>query len=228
MISFHVFTRPNPVVANFGGETAGKFSLFNIRSYFYFFCKFMNLCSVSVSPAGSLQDVSPPTTPSSRPSIYDQSSHTPSPNVITAVSPQVPQHHGVPSPQLQFPQQSPQFPPRHGVPLAQNLYPQVPVSGAPRAPQQYPFAPHQYVVPQQTIQPVPSQMNDYRQYAHVNSTGPPIPQVSQQVSTAPLPLAAQVPSPQPVVFSKQVSPQPVLHPLQQATLVLQQRKMSEV
>ena len=71
-------------------------------------------------------------------------------------------------------------------------------------------------------------MNDFRQYAHVNSTGPPLPQVSQQVNAAPLPLAAQVPSPQPVVFNKQVSPQPVLHPLQQATLVLQQRKMSEV
>ncbi|XP_020615751.1 WW domain-containing adapter protein with coiled-coil-like isoform X1 [Orbicella faveolata] len=197
-----VVFRPNPVVANFGGETA-------------------------VSPAGSLQDVSPPTTPSSRPSIYDQSSHTPSPNVITSVSPQVPQHHGVPSPQLQFPQQSPQFPPRHGLPLAQNAFPQVPVSGAPRAPQQYQFAPHQYVVPQQTIQPVLPQMNDYRQYALVNSTGPPLPQVSQQVSTAPLPLAVQVQSPQPVVFNKQVSPQPVLHPLQQATLVLQQRKMSE-
>jgi len=51
--------------------------------------------------------------------------------------------------------------------------------------------------------------------------------VAQQVNTAPLPLAVQVPSPQPVTFNAQVSPQPVLHPLQQATLVLQQRKMSE-
>ncbi|XP_078344299.1 uncharacterized protein LOC144629923 isoform X2 [Oculina patagonica] len=198
-----VVYRPTPVVANFGGETA-------------------------VSPEGSLQDVSPPTTPSSRPNMYDQSSHTPSPNIITAVSPQVPQHHGVPSPQLQFPPQpSPQFPPRHGVPLAQNLFPQVPVTGAPRAPQQYPFAPHQYVVPQQAVQQVQPQMNDYRQYVHVNNSGPPLPQVAQQVSAAPLPPAAQAPSPQPVMFNRQVSPQPVLHPLQQATLVLQQRKMSE-
>lgn len=176
-----------------------------------------------------MQDVSPPTTPSSRPNMYDQSSHTPSPNIITAVSPQVPQHHGVPSPQLQFPpQQSPQFPPRHGVPLAQNLFPQVPVTGAPRAPQQYTFAPHQYVVPQQAIQQVQPQMNDYRQYVHMNNSGPPLPQVAQQVSAAPLPPAAQTPSPQPVMLNRQVSPQPVLHPLQQATLVLQQRKMSEV
>lgn len=182
----------------------------------------------SVSPAGSLQDVSPPTTPSSRHNMYDHSSHTPSPNIITAVSPQVPQHHGVPSPRLHFSQQSPQFPPRHGVPLAQNLFPQVPVTGAPRAPQQYPFAPHQYVVPQQAVQPVQPQMNDYRQYTHMNSSAPPRLQASQQVNAAPLPLAAQVPSPQPVMFNKQVSPQPALHPLQQATLVLQQRKMSEV
>ncbi|KAJ7369810.1 hypothetical protein OS493_036326 [Desmophyllum pertusum] len=159
--------------------------------------------------------------------MYDHSSHTPSPNIITAVSPQVPQHHGVPSPRLHFSQQSPQFPPRHGVPLAQNLFPQVPVTGAPRAPQQYPFAPHQYVVPQQAVQPVQPQMNDYRQYTHMNSSAPPRLQVSQQVNAAPLPLAAQVPSPQPVMFNKQVSPQPALHPLQQATLVLQQRKMSE-
>ena len=153
--------------------------------------------------------------------MYDQSSHTPSPNIITAVSPQVPQHHGVPSPQLQFqPQQSPQFPPRQGMPLAQNLFPSVQVTGAPRAPQQYPFARHQYVLPQQAVQQVQPQINDYRQYAHVNNSAPPLPQVSQQVGAAPLPLAAQVQSPQPVV--------PALHPLQQATLVLQQRKMSEV
>ena len=82
----------------------------------------LHVC-ISVSPAGSLQDVSPPTTPSSRPNMYDQSSHTPSPNLITAVSPQVSQHHGVPSPQLHYPQPSSQFPPRHGVPLGQNLFP---------------------------------------------------------------------------------------------------------
>lgn len=183
----------------------------------------LHVC-ISVSPTGSLQDVSPPTTPSSRPNMYDQSSHTPSPNLITAVSPQVSQHHGVPSPQLHYPQPSSQFPPRHGVPLGQNLFPQVPVAGAPRVSQQYPFAQHQYNVGPQGAQP---QMNDYRQYTHVNSSGPPQPQVAQQVSAAPLPLVAQVPSPQPVRYNAQVSPQPALHPLQQATLVLQQRKMSE-
>lgn len=70
-------------------------------------------------------------------------------------------------------------------------------------------------------------MNDYRQYTHVNCSGPSAPQVAQQVSTAPLPVAVQVSSPQPVMYNTQVSPQPTLHPLQQATLVLQQRKMSE-
>lgn len=157
--------------------------------------------------------------------MYEHSSHTPSPNLISAVSPQVSQHHGVPSPQIHYPQPSPQFHPRHGVPLAQNLYPQVPVTGAPRAPQQYPFAQQQYSVTQQGVQP---QMNDYRQYTHVNCSGPSASQVAQQVSTAPLPVAVQVSSPQPVMYNAQVSPQPTLHPLQQATLVLQQRKMSEV
>ena len=175
----------------------------------HFFCAF-----VSVSPAGSLQDVSPPTTPSSRPNFYDHSSHTPSPNVLTAVSPQVSQHHGGPSPHGHFPQTAAQFPSRHAVSLAQNLFPQVPVSSVPQASQQYPFAQQQYGIAQQGAQP---QMNDYRQYPHVNCSGPP---------AATVPLAIQTPSPQPTKFN--VSPQPVLHPLQQATLVLQQRKMSEV
>lgn len=184
----------------------------------FFLCAF-----VSVSPAGSLQDVSPPTTPSSRPNFYDHSSHTPSPNVVTAVSPQVSQHHGGPSPHGHFPQTVAQFPSRHSVSLAQNLFPQVPVSSVPQASQQYPFAQQQYGIAQQGAQP---QMNDYRQYPHVNCSGPL--QVSHQGSAATVPLAIQTPSPQPTKFNAQVSPQPVLHPLQQATLVLQQRKMSEV
>lgn len=164
---------------------------------------------IAVSPAGSLQDVSPPTTPSSRSNVYEPSSHTPSPNIVTAVSPQVTQQHGVPSPQ---------FPSRHsGMPLAPNIFPQVPaVTGAPRPmPQQY-----QYAVAHPHIQ------NDYRlHYVNSNSAPPRL-----QLSNAPLPLAAtHIPSPQqPVMFNKQISPQTALHPLQQATLVLQQRKMSEV
>ena len=62
-------------------------------------------------------------------------------------------------------------------------------------------------------------MNDYRQYPQVNC---------KLLSAATVPLAVQTPSPQPTKFNAQVSPQPILHPLQQATLVLQQRKMSEV
>ncbi|XP_068751451.1 WW domain-containing adapter protein with coiled-coil-like [Montipora capricornis] len=197
-----VVYRSAPVAANVGGETI-------------------------VSPAGSLQDVSPPTTPSSRPNMYgDHISHTPSPNVMSAVSPQVSQHHGVPSPQIHYPQTSPQFPQRHGVHLAPNVFPQVQVTSSPRAPQQYPFAQHQYGISPQAGQP---QVNEYRQLIHVNSSAPPLPQVVQQGSTTSslLPQAVQAPSAQPVVYKTQVLSQPVLHPLQQATLVLQQRKISE-
>lgn len=178
-----VVYRPSPTVASMGGESA-------------------------VSPSGSLQDVSPPTTPSSRSNMYEPSSHTPSPNIVTAVSPQVAQQHGVPSPQ---------FSSRHSaISLAPNVFPQAPaVTGAPR------------VVPQQYQYPVghPHIQNDYRQqYVNSNSNPPQL-----QITKAALPLqATHVPSPQqPVMFNQQISPQTALHPLQQATLVLQQRKMSE-
>lgn len=178
-----VVYRPSPTVASMGGESA-------------------------VSPSGSLQDVSPPTTPSSRSNMYEPSSHTPSPNIVTAVSPQVAQQHGVPSPQ---------FSSRHSaISLAPNVFPQAPaVTGAPR------------VVPQQYQYPVghPHIQNDYRQqYVNSNSNPPQL-----QITKAALSLqATHVPSPQqPVMFNQQISPQTALHPLQQATLVLQQRKMSE-
>lgn len=141
--------------------------------------------------------------------MYEPSSHTPSPNIVTAVSPQVAQQHGVPSPQ---------FSSRHSaISLAPNVFPQAPaVTGAPR------------VVPQQYQYPVghPHIQNDYRQqYVNSNSNPPQL-----QITKAALSLqATHVPSPQqPVMFNQQISPQTALHPLQQATLVLQQRKMSEV
>ena len=56
----------------------------------------------------------------------------------------------------------------------------------------------------------------------------PLPQVAQQGNAGSLSQTGQVVSPQPVVYKTNASPQPVLHPLQQATLVLQQWKMSEV
>ncbi|EDO33073.1 predicted protein [Nematostella vectensis] len=53
----------------------------------------------SVSPAGSLQDVSPPSTPSSRPSVYDANVHTASPQLIS-LSPHPTQFTPTQSPQL--------------------------------------------------------------------------------------------------------------------------------
>lgn len=196
-----VVYRSDPVAANIGGET-------------------------TVSPAGSLQDVSPPTTPSSRPNSYgDHSSHTPSPNVMSALSPPVSHQHGVPSPQLHFPQTSPQFPPRHGgSSAALNVFPQVQLSSSPRVPQQYALTQQQYGTTQQGPK---QQINDYRQFSRTNSSMSPLPQVAQQGNGGSLSQTGKVVSPQPVVYKTNASPQPVLHPLQQATLVLQQRKMSE-
>ena len=187
----------------------------------------VNSICIPVSPAGSLQDVSPPTTPSSRPNSYgDHSSHTPSPNVMSALSPPVSHQHGVPSPQIHFPQTSPQFPPRHGgSSAALNVFPQVQLSSSPRVPQQYTLTQQQYGTTQQGPK---QQINDYRQFSRTNSSMSPLPQVAQQGNGGSLSQTGQVVSPQPVVYKTNASPQPVLHPLQQATLVLQQRKMSEV
>ena len=181
---------------------------------------------VAVSPVGSVQDVSPPTTPSSRVGINEPSSHTPSPNVATSVSPHVAQLSSAHSPQLHYSQQSPQFlPSRHGVPLSQSRFPQVTASG-PAAPAQHHFTQHQFCGLQQAPHP---QINNYRQYPHVSSSGASSAQTMQPVNSAPLSVAGHgVPSLRPAMQSAQMSPQPTLHPLQQATLVLQQRKLSEV
>lgn len=179
-------------------------------------------CCLTASPAGSVQDVSPPSTPSSRASAIETFSHTASPQLMNVVvSPHLAQLPTTPhSPQLQFSQQQSPYVARHAI-QAQNMYSHTSVNAPPGLPAQHHFTTQQqYSFPQQAQ----AQFSNYGQYSHMNASGPPA--LQQAISCVTTPVSV-TPTPQQSLQVFDVPSQPQLHPLQQATL-LQQRQLSGV
>lgn len=188
---------------------------------------FFLLCDcIAVSPVGSVQDVSPPSTPSSHPGSLEHMSHSSSPQLPT-LSPLVAQFHSSQSPHLQLPQTQVQpYSTRQPNLPVQNVLSQSAVSNCQlTVPAQYTYTSQQSFIPQ--MRPVTSSLG---QYSHVNKAVPSLQQHKQQpVSYGSSSVQAATASPQTcqAAFDSQVR-QPALHPLQQATLLQQRQMLSEV
>ena len=106
------------------------------------------------------------------------------------------------------------------------FFPQTAVSNCPMTiPTQYTLATQQSFIPQR--QPMAGNLG---QYTHVNESMPPLQQPQHPMSYANNSVQVASVSPQPCqpMFENQVRQQPVLHPLQQATLLQQRQMLSEV
>lgn len=177
----------------------------------------------TVSPASSLQDVSPPSTPSSHPGSLEPLSHSSSPQLLTA-SPLVAQFQASQSPHLPLSQnQIAQYNSRPQSIPVQNVYSQTVASNSHvTTPTQFsPVSQQGFIHQRQQL------AGSIRQTSLVNTSLQQQQQHPMSYTSNSVPVVSTSSQPAQPMFENQVRQQPVLHPLQQATLLQQSQMLSE-